>query len=66
MLPPYSPELNPIEDVWQDLSENALAISDFDDYPPIVDACCNAWNRFADRPDTVSSITTRQWAKVNS
>ena len=51
-LPPYSPELNPVENVWQYLRANWLAISVFDDYDAIVDACCHAWNRFADNPDT--------------
>ena len=60
--PPYSPELNPVENVWQYLRANWLAISVFDDYPAIVDACCKAWNRFADQPNIVASITSRQWA----
>ncbi len=42
------------------------AISVFDDHEAIVDACCRAWNRFADNPDVVSSITSRQWAKVSA
>ena len=46
-LPPYSPELNPVENVWQFLRANWLAISVLDDYPTIVDPCCTAWNRFA-------------------
>lgn len=65
LLPPYSPELNPVENVWQFLRANWLAISVFDDYPAIVDACCTAWNRFAHRPDIIASITSRQWATVN-
>ena len=64
LLPPYSPELNPVENVWQYLRANWLAISVFDDYDAIVDACCEAWNRFAQMPEIVSSITSRQWASV--
>ena len=64
-LPPYAPELNPVENVWQFLRANWLAISVFDDYPAIVDACCAAWNRFADDPATVTSISQRAWATVN-
>jgi hypothetical protein len=66
LLPAYSPELNPVENVWQYLRANWLAISVFDDYDAIVDACCDAWRRFAERPDLVSSITSRQWAQVNA
>jgi transposase len=63
VLPPYSPELNPVENVWQYIRANWLAISVFDDYDTIDDACCHAWNRFAEKPE--SSITSRQWAQVN-
>lgn len=65
VLPPYSPELNPVENVWQYLRANWLAISVFDTYDAIVNACCNAWNRFAEKPEIVTSITSRQWAQVN-
>jgi hypothetical protein len=54
-----------IENVRQYLRANWLVISVFDDYDAIVDACCNAWKRFAGQPDLVSSITSRQWAQVN-
>jgi transposase len=64
-LPPCAPELNPVENVWQYLRANRLAISVFDDYDVILDACCSAWNRFADDPATVASITSREWAQVN-
>ena len=64
LLPSRSPELNPVENVWQYLRANWLAISVFDDYDAIVDACCAAWNRFADDPEVISSITSRAWAQV--
>ena len=63
-LPPYSPELNPVENVWQYLRANWLAISVFDTCEAIVDACCIAWNRFAADPEIVTSITNRSWATV--
>ena len=62
-LPPYAPELNPVENIWQFLRANWLAISVFDDYHAIVDACCDAWNRFADHPQTVTSISQRAWQR---
>jgi transposase len=65
LLPPYSPELNPVENVWQYLRANWLAISVFDDYDAIVTACCDAWNRFADNAEIVTSITSRTWAEVS-
>jgi hypothetical protein len=66
LLPSYSPELNPVENVWQYLRANWLSISVFDDYDVILDACCDAWNRFANQPEIVASITSRQWAKVKA
>ena len=65
ILPPYAPELNPVENVWQYLRANKLAITVFDGYADIVDKCCNAWNFFANDTAAVTSITTRQWAQVN-
>lgn len=64
-LPPYSPELNPVENIWQYLRQNKLAITVLDGYDHIVDICCEAWNFFANDPAAITSITTRSWAKVN-
>ena len=64
-LPPYAPELNPIENVWDYLRKNKLATTLFDTYDDIVDTCCEAWNFFANDPATVASITSRNWVKVN-
>jgi DDE superfamily endonuclease len=64
-LPPYSPELNPIENVWEYVRSNKLAITVFDSYDDIVDKCCTAWNFFANDLSTVASITSRKWAQVN-
>ncbi len=64
-LPPYAPELNPMENVWAYLRANKLANRVFRDYEHIVDACCDAWNFFADDAKAIASITTREWATVN-
>jgi transposase len=64
-LPPYSPELNPVENIWEYLRKNKLAITVFDGYSDIVDKCCQAWNFFADNKPAIASITSRQWAQVN-
>ena len=63
-LPPYAPELNPIENVWAYLRANRLAISVFETYEEIVARCCDAWNFFAKDIVTVRSITTREYAKA--
>ena len=64
-LPPYSPELNPVENVWACLCANKLAITVFESYDDIVDACCNAWNFFANDQVAIASITSRTWAEVS-
>jgi hypothetical protein len=64
-LPPYAPELNPVENVWQYLRQNKLAITVFDSYADIVDKCCQAWNFFARDNFAVASITSRPWAQVS-
>ena len=64
-LPPYSPELNPVENVWQFLRQNRLANRVFDSYDAIVDVCCDAWNALLAIPERVASITSRNWAQVN-
>lgn len=65
-LPRYSPELNPVENIWEYLRGNKLSNTVFDDYRHILDASCEAWRFFADDPNTVSSITQRDWAAVNN
>jgi putative transposase len=64
-LPPYAPELNPMENVWAYLRANKLAISVFDTYKDILDKCEAAWNFFAKDPKRITSITQRDWIAVN-
>ena len=40
-LPPRSPELNPLENVWQFLRENWLSNRVFQSYDDILDHCCH-------------------------
>jgi transposase len=63
-LPPYSPELNPVENVWQYLRPNQLSLRVWPDYEAIVDTCCEAWNVLMSTPDRIASITRREWART--
>src|ERR1039457_4386234 len=63
--PPYAPELNPIENVWQYLRGNKLSNTIYENYDDILEKACQAWMFFANDKEQVASITTRQWAKVN-
>ncbi len=61
-LPPRSPELNPVENVWQFLRDNWLANRIFTSYSDSLDHCCAAWNRLTDQPWRIMSLGLRKWA----
>jgi DDE superfamily endonuclease len=61
-LPPRSPELNPVENVWQFMRQNWLSNRVFDSYDDIVAHCCEAWNKLADQPWRIMSLGLREWA----
>src|SRR3954453_10980329 len=63
-LPRYSPELNPVENVWEYLRQNKLGHRVWPDYEAIVATCCEAWNWLAAAPDRLASITRREWARA--
>lgn len=54
-LPPYSPELNPVERVWLYLRERHLSHRLLAGYDAIVDALCSAWNQLT--PDRLGTLT---------
>lgn len=64
LLPSRSPELNPVEQVWQFLRANFLSNRVFETYDAIVEASCEAWNRLIAMPQTITSIGTRDWAHI--
>jgi len=64
-LTPYSPELNPMENVWGYLRGNKLSARVWDSYEAIVEACAEARNFFVNDPDRIRSSGIRDWATVN-
>lgn len=64
-LPPYSPELNPLENVWDYLRQNQPYSTVSESYDEIVQACKTAWHWLIANPERIRSIGTRGWAKVN-
>lgn len=64
-LPPYAPELNPMENVWAYLRTNKLCALVWDSYDAIVDACRSAWHFLVNDPIRIQSIGTRDWACVS-
>jgi len=63
-LPPYSPELNPIEQVWSWLRQHHLANRCFKGYDDIVESCTTAWKDFIEDKERVINLCSREWAKV--
>jgi len=61
-LPAKSPELNPVENIWQYMRDNWLSNRIFKSYDDIVDHCCFNWNKLVARPWLIMSIGMRDWA----
>jgi transposase len=61
-LPPKSPELNPVENIWQFMRGNWLSNRVFNSYNDILDHCCFAWNGLIDMPWKIMSIGMRERA----
>jgi hypothetical protein len=64
-LPPYSPELNPMENVWDYLRGNKLSRRVWNSYEAIVAACKEAWMFLIGDLSRIHSIAHRPWASVN-
>jgi len=65
-LPAASPELNPVEQLWQQLRDRYLLNRSYKDYDDIVKSCCEAWNNYVDIPESIRRLCTRKWAKTNN
>jgi transposase len=63
-LPPYAPELNSLENLWEYLRGNQLSHVVYETYEAVVDGCCNAWNALMRLPEVLTSITNRAYAQV--
>ena len=54
LLPPYSPELNPVENLWHYLRSHHLSNPAYDDYDQLLDAGGDAWRKLTS--DIVKSV----------
>ena len=55
LLPPYSPELNPVENLWQFLRQNHLSNRIYETYETIVA-----------EPARITTIASRDWEEVRA
>ena len=54
LLPPYSPELNPAENLWHYLRSHHLSNRAYDDYDHLLDAGTAAWRALT--PEVIKSV----------
>jgi hypothetical protein len=55
--PPYSPEVNPVEHVWDELREKYFHNRVFPSLEALIDVLCQALNELADDPKRLRSLT---------
>jgi transposase len=58
-LPPYSPELNPVERLWAFLKSHYLSNRAYEDYDHLFRTCGEAWNQLTH--EQFCSICRTQW-----
>ena len=60
-LPPYSPELNPVELLWRYLRQRFLSNRVYPDRDRLEEAVAIAWRRLIDDPETIISFCLLDW-----
>jgi transposase len=58
-LPPYSPELNPIENLWGYLKENFLSARIYADLEEVIQVGCDVFKNLS--REVVRSVCHRDW-----
>ena len=58
-IPPYTPEMNPIEQIWKELRQTGFRNEAFATLEKVIDRLCDSIKRLSKQ--TVQSITGRQW-----
>lgn len=56
-LPPYSPELNPAEHIWEELREKNMTNKAFASLDAVDDTLCKGLNDLASQPERLQSLT---------
>ena len=58
-IPPYTPEMNPIEQIWKELRKMGFRNEIFTTLDKVVDRLCDVINELS--AETIRSITARDW-----
>lgn len=65
-LPPYSPELNPVENLWHYLRSHHWSNRTYADYDALRFAAIEAWHRSALNPTLIQSVCRAPYAERNN
>jgi transposase len=65
-LPAYSPELNPMENLWLYFRSHYWANRAYDDYDDLSDAAIEAWQKAALDPEIIKSVCCCSYAERNN
>jgi transposase len=60
-LPPYSPELNPVENIWEGLREKDVGNGVFDSMADLEGRLQAGLKRLEDHPEITKSISAWPW-----
>jgi hypothetical protein len=60
-LPPYSPQLNPVENLWEEMREKFFDNHTFSSMDDVEDRMCEAILNFENSTDKMKSITAWDW-----
>lgn len=63
-LPPYSPELNPVEPLWRHLRENHFGNRTFANLDEVENCLCNGLRQLHQKPRMVASFSGFDWIKT--
>ena len=63
--PPYSPEVNPVEHIWEELREKYLYNRSFSSLDPLIDVLCQGLNELADDKKRLRSLTNFPHLRVH-
>ena len=58
-IPPYTPEMNPIEQIWKEIRKRGFRNEIFQTLNKVVDRLCDIIRSISS--ETISSITARDW-----
>lgn len=55
-LPPYSPELNPVENLWHYLRAHHWANKEYPTWEDLVSEACDSWQQTCTQPELMKTV----------